>query len=583
MHEQVILQTLRKAENQFRESPCNHSSREIPVADGAIRTQTEHLERIAILKDKLKRPLKLVVMGEVKAGKSTLVNALVGREVAPVDVLEATSVIMEISYGEEEGAFILRDSSMEWQGTIEDCYELLDQKRNDQEFAEGASVQLRMNFPALKEYSIVDTPGLHTITSQNATRSEEYILESDVVLWVMNSNHLGQSDITQTMACIAKLGKPIIGVLNKIDQVEGEPSRLVRYAQRSFGVYLNQVFALSAGRALEGVQANDDQLVSESGFVVLRNYLVEEIERRVDEVLVETVRSELAALLRSNLLMHQALSRRVAFCEEQIKVYAAEINGQSREIQTQMATMLEGEVRYGLFADELHRANQMINSQGFFEGRKDVTSLFGEKQLKEWHQGLLARADHRLSELWSDADKNARVMVQTSLGEHQAAEQEWALTKLEDVGTTSTGSEALRGAAIGSGVGVGLAAYSAILGPYAAYIGFGTALSSILPPFALIGALALVTNRLVNFGQQKAQQVAELEKAVEEVRNRVKHEWVDSSLMPKIRHEVARMEGVLVDDFQAQLVGGWTRSELQVLQLELEEYADELKLIQGEV
>ena len=41
--------------------------------------------------------LKIVVMGEVKSGKSTLVNAIVGAEVSPTDFLEATAAIIEIS------------------------------------------------------------------------------------------------------------------------------------------------------------------------------------------------------------------------------------------------------------------------------------------------------------------------------------------------------------------------------------------------------------------------------------------------------------------------------------------------------
>lgn len=578
MHEQKILHNLSLVNKHFQKSPCRSSSREIPVADDAVKTQMEHQKHLEILKEKLNRPLKVVIMGEVKAGKSTLVNALVGREVTPVDVLEATSVIMEISYGQEEEAFLIRDGITEWQGSIDECYAILNGKRNDQEFAQGLTVRLLMNLPSLKEYSIVDTPGLHTITGQNAKRSEDYILESDVVLWVMNSNHLGQSDITQTMSTIAKLGKPMVGVLNKIDQVSGDRNRLLRYAQRSFGIYLRQIFALTAGQAFEGITSGDKKLLQESGMLELTGYMASEIERNVDEVLLETVQSELAALLRSNMLMHQVVARRVAFCEEQINAYAQQIKEHSQDIQTQMTKMLEGEVRYGLFADELRAAHQIINSQGFFEGRTDVSQLFSKERLEAWYKGLLQRANDKLSELWSDADRNARMMVQTSLHEYQVSEQQWAISSLDESGPSSAGSDAIRGAAIGGSFGLGLAAYSAALGPYATYIGFGAALSSIVPPLALIGAFTLLANRLVNFGQQKAQQLAELEKRIEELRGKMQHEWVDSTLMPRIRQECARMEELLIEEFQQQLAGNWTAKELQVLQLELEEYVDELKL-----
>ncbi|HET7560656.1 MAG TPA: dynamin family protein, partial [Limnochordia bacterium] len=50
--------------------------------------------------------LTIAVMGEVKAGKSTLINALVGRAVAPTNVLEATAAVMEIVHGDDAGALV---------------------------------------------------------------------------------------------------------------------------------------------------------------------------------------------------------------------------------------------------------------------------------------------------------------------------------------------------------------------------------------------------------------------------------------------------------------------------------------------
>ena len=55
-----------------------------------------------ILKNKLGQAMNVVVMGEVKAGKSTLLNAIVGKKIAPTDVLEATAAISELYYSEEE-------------------------------------------------------------------------------------------------------------------------------------------------------------------------------------------------------------------------------------------------------------------------------------------------------------------------------------------------------------------------------------------------------------------------------------------------------------------------------------------------
>src|SRR5579884_3992518 len=51
------------------------------------------------LETRLRQPLRIAVAGRVKAGKSTLVNALLGQRVAPTDVSECTRVVTWFHYG----------------------------------------------------------------------------------------------------------------------------------------------------------------------------------------------------------------------------------------------------------------------------------------------------------------------------------------------------------------------------------------------------------------------------------------------------------------------------------------------------
>src|SRR5215469_6212182 len=48
---------------------------------------------------RLAAPLQVAVAGRIKSGKSTLVNALIGRRVAPTDVGECTRLVTRFSYG----------------------------------------------------------------------------------------------------------------------------------------------------------------------------------------------------------------------------------------------------------------------------------------------------------------------------------------------------------------------------------------------------------------------------------------------------------------------------------------------------
>ncbi|SDD38513.1 Dynamin family protein [Geodermatophilus telluris] len=57
------------------------------------------VRRLAAARRRLDEPLRVAIVGRVKAGKSTLLNALVGARVAPTDAGECTRVVTEYRYG----------------------------------------------------------------------------------------------------------------------------------------------------------------------------------------------------------------------------------------------------------------------------------------------------------------------------------------------------------------------------------------------------------------------------------------------------------------------------------------------------
>src|SRR3982750_3991013 len=48
---------------------------------------------------RLNQPIRIALAGTLKAGKSTLVNALVGEDIAPTDATEATRLVTWFRYG----------------------------------------------------------------------------------------------------------------------------------------------------------------------------------------------------------------------------------------------------------------------------------------------------------------------------------------------------------------------------------------------------------------------------------------------------------------------------------------------------
>ncbi|MBO3738742.1 dynamin family protein [Actinoplanes flavus] len=124
----------------------------------------------ATLRDTVAEPLRVAVVGRVKAGKSTLVNALVGRRIAPTAAGECTRTVTWYRYGAPERAEL----------------HLHDGTRRDLPLHDGrlpaalgtpaeevARIVVHLQAAALREKTLIDTPGLATLTTSNedATRA----------------------------------------------------------------------------------------------------------------------------------------------------------------------------------------------------------------------------------------------------------------------------------------------------------------------------------------------------------------------------------------------------------------------------
>jgi 50S ribosomal subunit-associated GTPase HflX len=70
---------------------------------------------------RLHQPMRVAIVGLIKAGKSTLMNGLLGEEVAATGTVEATFNVTELRYAEQPARTWEWSSSprvMRWAGTI---------------------------------------------------------------------------------------------------------------------------------------------------------------------------------------------------------------------------------------------------------------------------------------------------------------------------------------------------------------------------------------------------------------------------------------------------------------------------------
>jgi GTPase SAR1 family protein len=125
------------------------------------------------VRETLHAPLRLAVVGRVKAGKSTLVNALVGRRVAPTAAGECTQVVTWYTYGSPDRAEVqLRDGStlplVLDHGAVPASLDVpVDEVRR---------IVVHLQAGALRDLTLIDTPGLATLTAANEEATRRALL-----------------------------------------------------------------------------------------------------------------------------------------------------------------------------------------------------------------------------------------------------------------------------------------------------------------------------------------------------------------------------------------------------------------------
>ncbi len=208
---------------------------------------TEDLSALVDSVDQLDELFLLVVVGEFNAGKSALINALLGQEVLAEGVTPTTSKIHHVGWGEE----LTREPM--------------------------GSVGERITAPVetLRQLTIVDTPGTNALDRAHEALTTDYVPRADLVLFVTSSDRPLSESERVFLEAIRKWGKKVAMVVNKIDilRSEDEVTEVVTYVSQNAGRLLGvdpEIFPVSALRAS---QAEDETARSESGLPAVESFL----------------------------------------------------------------------------------------------------------------------------------------------------------------------------------------------------------------------------------------------------------------------------------------------------------------------
>jgi ribosome biogenesis GTPase A len=301
----------------------------------------------------------LVIVGEVKAGKSSFINALLREDVCEVAPGPCTVRIQELVYGVERSVKSLGES---WQ---------------------------RVSLPkeVLREITMVDTPGTNSIVRDHQTITENYIPQSDLVVFVFSAVNPHTKSAWELLTLIKKeWHRKMVFVLQQSDRASQTElttnlEHVKQYA-RERQVENPIVFTLSAKREMEGIP--------EHAFAEFRNFLQNTIAcgeawRMKVEGSYQTIRSVMTRLLAHLRTEKTAIDDERAFYQDllcQVDAREAKARGLKQLIVDKLAATYDSLARRS--EDEFARGLGVRNLI-----RRAVPFL-RDKNTEEWLQDLKA-------------------------------------------------------------------------------------------------------------------------------------------------------------------------------------------------
>ena len=340
-----------------------------------------------VLEQITSRCYRVAVIGEFKRGKSSLLNALLGTEILPTDILPTTGTVSRIVYGAtQEMTICYKDGTQQQR----DLSELQHYGTKLDEDAEGRLQKIReilVQYPSVfcrDGIELIDTPGLND--DEHMTETTLGVLKDiDAAIVVISAKmplSMTERDLIVRLLSCHEI-HDIIFVVTFIDAVSNrrrDQDRMIEYirqriteetlelAQKKHGqdaaimkkanrlLKEPKMFAVSSTQAMEGFLRDDMDLLEVSRFPTFKNELLALLTAQ-QSTMVGRKTEEIEAYVKANLpLWYRA---ELDMLEQQYAAYQEEYT-LAEEYFAQARTYLESEfLETDQFIENLHTGTFM--------------------------------------------------------------------------------------------------------------------------------------------------------------------------------------------------------------------------------
>jgi small GTP-binding protein len=296
------------------------------------------------------RPVRLAIVGEFNAGKSTFINALIGAEVAPTGILPTTATLHHLRWAPDPFAKILFAQGSDPAERIvapADLRSVLDAS----DPSAVRRVEIGLPIPSLVRVEILDTPGFNAQDPDHARVARSAFDEADVAVWLLDGTQAIKQSERAVLEEAKRTGLPVQFLVNKTDRLTPpDIDRVlasVRAGLAQIGVEsFTPPLAFSAKGALAG-RLGDGPALEGSGWTTVERLIEDQIVGRSLELKEKALRRRAASLVRqlvdgyvARRSGEEAALRELSARAQAATRSAARIEGDARAIESQLVASL---------------------------------------------------------------------------------------------------------------------------------------------------------------------------------------------------------------------------------------------------
>lgn len=238
----------------------------------------------------LEKSTSVLFCGEFKRGKSSLINAIIGETLCPMDVGIATSVVSIIRYGTEKQAYRYYGNLLENADALkkeEIGWQDIEKYVMGEDIDNTILIELFYPAPFLKDgITIIDTPGVGGLDPRHAILTHMALPKADVIVFVTDASEpMTEAELKFYQDKIVPCGKQNIVLINKSDCLTEDVLKThidsTRLALAEAGA--PEVLPVSAAHWINYNVLEDDDLLASSnkdGVLASISMLVEKYRKR---------------------------------------------------------------------------------------------------------------------------------------------------------------------------------------------------------------------------------------------------------------------------------------------------------------